>query len=359
MLRSLAAVWVIAVSAPSFAADETPLICFGNEPSWRVDLTTPGVAQYSTPDGEAVTFHGGVTRNDLLNESLWRGSPANGRDLVVFLRDAACSDQMSDTEHPVAVRVSTPDGRFLAGCCRIPAPTGAESASPALQGGSWRITDLPGTAAGGLDGLQRPVSVRFEAGRVSGFSGCNTFRGSYALQGDQLTLAQLASTQMACDEPGMSIENVFLAAFAGALHAEVDGDRLSLTAASGQVLTFEREGEPQLAGTSWKVTGFNNNRQAVIGPLAHTELTLTFDDTTVTGNAGCNTFRAPYSTQQGSITIGSPATTRRACEEDVMIQEQMFLAAVESSVTWRIDGNVLDVHRADGERTIHAIGGPR
>jgi heat shock protein HslJ len=38
-----------------------------------------------------------------------------------------------------------------------------------------------------------------------------------------------------------------------------------------------------------------------------------------------------------------------------MTQEKQFLAALTSAVTWSIEGNVLDMHRADGERAIWAV----
>ena len=39
-----------------------------------------------------------------------------------------------------------------------------------------------------------------------------------------------------------------------------------------------------------------------------------------------------------------------------MQQEREFLAALESARVWAIDGGMLDVHRADGERVLNAIG---
>ena len=115
-----AALSVLAAVLPG-AAQERPLICFGNEPSWGVDLATAGSACLSFPGEEGLTYRGAIVRNEPLREGMWRGTSSAGRDLVVFLRDGACSDGMSDTTHPVSARVSLPDGRFLAGCCRIPA----------------------------------------------------------------------------------------------------------------------------------------------------------------------------------------------------------------------------------------------
>ena len=75
----------------------------------------------------------------------------------------------------------------------------------------------------------------------------------------------------------------------------------------------------------------------------------------VTGTAGCNTFRATYTAVADSLAIGPAATTRMACPKDgVMQQEQQFLAALQSATTWAIERNVLDVHRADGERVLMA-----
>jgi heat shock protein HslJ len=357
MLKLAAAVWLFVTSAAAATAGESPLICFGNEPSWSVQLTTPGVARVMIPDEEPAVFRGGVVRNEVLRESLWRGSPVAGRDLVVFLREGACSDTMSDTKHPVNARVSLPDGRFLAGCCRIPAPSAHAATTQPLEGVSWRLTGLPGSDAEALSALPRPALTRFEAGRIWGFSGCNNFTGSYTLEADRVMLGQLAGTLMACPEPASWIESTFRAAFAGTLRYAFDGRRLSLTAASGEVLTFEPEPEPRLEGVTWEVTGFNNNRHAVVSPVAGSRISFSFNDGTVAGTAGCNNFRASYSTQGSSIKIGPAATTRRACADELMVQEREFLAALESAVKWGIEGNVLDMHRADQERAIWAGAG--
>ena len=160
---------------------------------------------------------------------------------------------------------------------------------------------------------------------------------------------------MACPEPGSSIETAFHKALSGTLRYAVDGDHLSATTASGDTLHFRREPPPQLAGVDWKVTSFNNGRQAVVGVLGESKLTLSFEDGKVTGSAGCNSFHGTYATEGSRLQLGPLATTRRACEEPLMTQEREFLTALASAVTWSIDGNVLDMHRADGERAIWAV----
>lgn len=331
-------------------------MCFGNEPSWKVDLTTPGVARAEVLGEETTTYHGGPTRNEVLKETLWRGSPDAGRDLVVFLSDKPCSDGMSDVVHPVTARASFPDGRFFAGCCRTVlggGDGGGTTATPAFDGRSWRLVSLPGKNGESLGTARQPVTMRFEEGRVSGFSGCNRLVGSYSVQGDVVTFSGLAGTMMACPEPAMSLDAAVRAALGSALRYSVAGDRLSLRPADGAPLVFVAE--VQKLDGHWHVNGFNNGRQAVVGLLEEKSITLSFEAGAVSGNAGCNTFRGAYVVDGRSVKIGPLATTRKACPEPLMKQEREFLAALESAVEWAVEGEALDMHRADGERALMAI----
>jgi heat shock protein HslJ len=206
-----------------------------------------------------------------------------------------------------------------------------------------------------LSSLPRGPSLRFEAGRVSGFAGCNNLMGSYSLAGDMLTLGQLAGSMMACPGEAMTLERSFHAALAGTHRVAVTGDRLTLTAESGKVMSFQAEAPPALAGGTWTVTGYNNGRQAVVSPAPGTELSLAFaEDGSLSGNAGCNSFRASYTVDGDRMTVGPAATTRKFCGPEVMDQERAFLAALGSVTRWTIDGGMLDAHRADGERALTA-----
>jgi heat shock protein HslJ len=159
---------------------------------------------------------------------------------------------------------------------------------------------------------------------------------------------------MACPEPGMSIENAFKTAFAGTLFYSIKGDRLSLTSEGGATLSFEKEPAPRLEGVAWEASVFNNNRQAVISLLTGTRIAFAFADGTVSGNSGCNDFRAPYTAEPGRITIGPVSATSRTCGEDVMTQERQFLAALKSAVKWAIEADELDMHRGDEQRALTA-----
>jgi len=229
----------------------------------------------------------------------------------------------------------------------------AHAAPVKLEGTTWQLTKLPGHEPADLAALPRRATLRLAQGRVTGFTGCNVLTGTYTTHGASVTL-KLANTLMACPEPQSGIERTFLDLLNGPLSHAVTDDRFTLTTASGAVLEFEPEPTLTLEGRTWNVREYNNGRQAVVSLLPDTRLTLAFEKGTVSGEAGCNTFRAPFKVQGNRITIGPAATTRKACADAVMTQEHEFLTALQSVSRFAIEGGILDMHRADDERALSA-----
>ncbi len=292
MKRILCSLALVVLAAPATAspAQEPPLICFGTEPFWRLDLTEAGQARFSTPDCPSARHYvGAASTLAPRGESIWRGraSAPNGGDLVAFVRKSPCSDNMSDAAHPYSVNVSLPDGTHRAGCCRLAkAPAAAEP----LENTSWRLTTLPGASLPAVQGRDA-VTIHFAGGQVHGFAGCNQFFGPYAQTGDRLEFGSLGATMMACAEPAMSIENRFLKSLSGGMRVAVTASELTLTPqGGGPALRFEHAAPPRLEGVEWEVTGYNNGRQAVVGPKLGSRLTVTFRDGQVSGSSGCNRF---------------------------------------------------------------------
>ena len=349
----LLALVVLVTAVTASIAQEPSLICFGNEPFWRLDLTETGKARFSTPDSIAVDYLGIANTMVPRKESIWRGLSTlpKGGELVAFLRKGECSDSMSDTVHPYSINVSLPEGSHYAGCCRV---AEAPVVSASLENATWRATVLPGQTLPAEKGRDA-VTLNFAAGRVHGFSGCNQFTGSYILEGKKLVLGMLGGTMKACPEPAMSVENLFLKSFSGALNIFVAGNDLTLTPENGgDALRFERLESPRLEGVEWEVTGYNNGRQAVVSPKVGTRLALMFRDGQVTGSSGCNSFQGSFTVAENALTIRPLTATHRACEDAVMVQEQAFLVAIQSATTWNVIRGMLDVHRADGERVLTA-----
>lgn len=207
-----------------------PLVCFGTEPFWNVDLAEPGRARYSRPEGAPAVFRGAERASSIPGERHWRGRGRAG-DLVVFITEGACSDGMSDTTHPATARVSLPDGTFLKGCCRVPERPASEAGTP-LVGTQWRLTSLTGHDPAALAAINRPVVMRFHSDEVSGSSGCNGFGGTYTLEPGRIVFGALMGTMMACPQPAMSIEQAVRKALTGAVPYTLSGDTLTFTSAA-------------------------------------------------------------------------------------------------------------------------------
>lgn len=77
---------------------------------------------------------------------------------------------------------------------------------------------------------------------------------------------------------------------------------------------------------SWELVEFD---QADIPADPAVESTLDLADGKAGGNAGVNTFRGTYEAEDGKISFGRLATTKKTGEPNAIRQEQRFLAALE------------------------------
>ena len=237
------------------------------------------------------------------------------------------------------------------------ADTGATTETPAagtdeivptadLAGTGWVMSSLDGQPP--VDGTT--VTLNFTSTtEVSGHSGCNGFGGSYEADGFHIEFGPLVGTLIAClDEGVMEQEAAFRTALENAAYYEVADGNLRLFDADSTMLVELTPASTSLDGTSWNVTNYNNGREAVVGVLADTELTAVFEGDQISGSAGCNNYFGSFTADDGAISIGPLAATRRACfGEGVMEQETEFLAALESAATYSMVGSRLEMRTAD------------
>ena len=112
----------------------------------------------------------------------------------------------------------------------------------AVAGSDWQLVELRGQPAP-LGAGGRRATLRFDAdtGRVSGFSGCNSYFGSYTLDDDEpeLRFGAIGMTRMACSE-GMQLESQLAEALSSTTRYSVANGRLTLLDGSGAVAAFTR-----------------------------------------------------------------------------------------------------------------------
>ena len=240
----------------------------------------------------------------------------------------------------VALLALLPAAHAVAALAATPTP------SP-LEGTAWVLERL---------GQRQPqngttITLRFEAGRVAGSDGCNRFGAPVTVRGKGLQVSSRGlSTKMACPPAVMQQAEVFQTALTSSRGFRLDGERLQLLSADGRPLLVLVAQSQRLVGSTWRVAGFNNGRQALVSPILGTTLSLQFvQGGQLAGSSGCNRFTAPIKLESTRVRIGTPVTTRKRCAgAGVMEQEQQFLAALPTVASLRLEGESLELRRSDG-----------
>lgn len=260
------------------------------------------------------------------------------------------------TETIVGLGVMAVLAVMVAGCA--PRPVSGENATDPTAG---TPTEMPETPAG-LDGSQwnvieldgEPVTgdavgtLDFEDGRVGGKSFCNSFGGTYEIDGDALILGELMQTLMACED--MTLETAYTAALNEVATYRIDGGTLILTDAAGTDRVVLSPAKPaSLEGTLWTLTGLADG-DAIASPVLGSEVTAEFAEGTLSGSAGCNRYTASYTREGTALTLGPAGATKMACLDPagVMEQEQAFLAALETVASYATKCASLTLFDADG-----------
>lgn len=104
-----------------------------------------------------------------------------------------------------------------------------------LSGREWVVEDVGGR--GIIDSAR--LTLGFEPdGRLSGLAGCNSFAGSYSVEGQTLTTGPLATTRKLCAPALMELERSFVGVLNTATSFRFDATgALILTTTGGVTIT--------------------------------------------------------------------------------------------------------------------------
>jgi heat shock protein HslJ len=132
-------------------------------------------------------------------------------------------------------------GAVLVLATALIAPVAAQDENSSPEGVTWRLTGYQ------VDETVAPVPLGIDAtlllqdGQASGSGGCNTFNGTYGLDGTSLTFGdEISTTLMLCEEEVQAVEDAYLAALPEVAGWAISAGVLTLTDDLGTVLlTFE------------------------------------------------------------------------------------------------------------------------
>ncbi len=99
-----------------------------------------------------------------------------------------------------------------------------------LTGTSWQVLAYNNGRGAVTTPLQdtEMTAVFGPDGTISGGSGCNSFTGSYSVDGSSLSIGSVATTQQTCPDPVMEQEQAYLTALQASTEYLLTADRLTL-----------------------------------------------------------------------------------------------------------------------------------
>ena len=134
----------------------------------------------------------------------------------------------------VGITMAMAAGLALGGCA---AQTQSEQqAPPGLAGTAWTVERI------GERTMQAPEpTIEFRAdGRVGGKASCNSYGGTWRVEGARLTLGGMFSTRMACAAPLMAQEQALFAALGDGGRYAVEDGKMVFTGANGARIVARR-----------------------------------------------------------------------------------------------------------------------
>ncbi|HSG18107.1 MAG TPA: META domain-containing protein [Anaerolineae bacterium] len=221
----------------------------------------------------------------------------------------------------------------------------------ALVGATWQwlstVTPVEETTVG--DPSRYTIvfdAVVDDQGQATIQADCNTVGATYTVEDNSIDITLGPSTLAACPEGSLDqqflgeLENAAIYFFEGDdlfMDMIADGGTMRFTSAEGGGAAPAPAPDPELPASSAQGILF---QLVSFGPegaeqtvLPGTEITAVFDETQVSGSAGCNDYTAPLTPVDDYFTIGPIAVTSKACSEPagIMEQEQAYLTALEAT----------------------------
>ena len=124
--------------------------------------------------------------------------------------------------------------------CIVLVAAGCASPGSALEQNRWSLASYGAedSLAQILPGTEITASFDKSQGEVSGSGGCNTYFATYVIDGDNLSISNLAWTERGCISPQgiMEQEQKFLSLLSEAESFQADDTSLTITCSNGKQL---------------------------------------------------------------------------------------------------------------------------
>ena len=234
-------------------------------------------------------------------------------------------------------------GGLLGGC-----GGSADDAAPDPTG-EWELVEL----WRGSTVKQAPVGGRATLtvgdGTLGGTSYCNEYGGGYRLDGDELTVGDLSSTERGCEPELMTAETVYLAALGTVERVGSDDGYLVLTGPDVELRFRPVVPVPasDLAGTGWVLETLLDGAVAASPTGEPAELVLAADGT-LTGSTGCRPLRGTWALDGDVVRVTGFAPEGADCPPEVSAQDGHVSRVLDGAFQVAVAGESLTITGPDG-----------
>ena len=235
-----------------------------------------------------------------------------------------------------------------------------------LEGTAWRLLE-----EGDTDGDVRAATMAFLDDRlVTGATACRSYVATYRASEGALRFpgkSMLSSPQswQSCTENERTLEGEFGDFQTWAREHSVDEEGgsslLRIWSIRGKTLTFEPLPQTikDIADTEWTLMAFVELRQDGSETWLHrttsvvdgTEVTISFDEDSLGGSSGCNSYGGPANLGEGLITVDAHLLHQTAMEcvdtDGLMEQEERYFGLVNRLSRYGIYGDRLFLQTDD------------
>ena len=219
-------------------------------------------------------------------------------------------------------------------------PVRAQVPPPTVDGKTFLSTEVQGV---GLAPGSR-IQLTFKDGNVNANGGCNSMSGPYTIDGDRITVTQMASTAMGCEAPLMD-QDQWLTKLLGDATIALAGDTLTLDNGQVRLTLLDREvasPDKPLAGTEWVLESIVEG-DAVSSIPAGVTASMQIVDGQLELNAGCNIGGGSVAVTADSLEFGPLMLTKRACPAGPSSVEQAVITTLSGTVSYAIEADLLTI----------------
>lgn len=209
-----------------------------------------------------------------------------------------------------------------------------------LLGKKWYLQMVNGASS------SSNAFVEFMAdGKASGFAGCNNFVGSFTYKDDAITLGQIASTKMFCQNTN-ELETSFLKNLAEVSKFSIQNTRLILTTRSGELIFNENI---NIASDIIGLWAYTKTVDAGVekARIADSTISVVFNAAGKISGESCNLFSGDFVIKQGAenLSVSNLVSTKKFCtNEGVMAQEDNFLKQLSGATKFEINALTMKIY---------------